>query len=132
MDFATISLAKRQELSGLGALAPDVLQGQQASVCRGAGRGGRWPEAKLVFPELRSEARRWAHGNSLPGLGPPDLRGSNRGTRCFYLFIQTSESFGVSAEIGSGVVRGGPDIRFHEGCSRVPRGSARARGWCEH
>ena len=44
---------------------------------------------------------------------------------------------------GSGVVRGGPEVRchegstrvppgFHQGSSRVPRGSARAAGWCEH
>ena len=27
---------------------------------------------------------------------------------------------GVSAQIGSGVVRGGPAVRFHEGSTRVP------------
>ena len=37
-------------------------------------------------------------------------------------FSPTAESFGVSAQIGSGVVRGGPEIRFHEGSSRVPPG----------
>ena len=31
-----------------------------------------------------------------------------------------AESFGVSAQIGSGVVRGGPQLRFHEGSTRVP------------
>ena len=34
----------------------------------------------------------------------------------------TAESFGVSAQIGSGVVRGSPEVRFHEGSTRVPRG----------
>ena len=38
------------------------------------------------------------------------------------LFSPTAESFGVSAQIGSGVVRGGPEVRFHEGSTRVPRG----------
>ena len=47
-------------------------------------------------------------------------------------FSPTAESFGVSAQIGSGVVRGGPEARFHQGSSRVPRCSARAAGWCEH
>ena len=37
-------------------------------------------------------------------------------------FSPTAESFGVSAQIGSGVVRGGPEVRFHEGSTRVPRG----------
>ena len=47
----------------------------------------------------------------------------------------------ISAQIGSGVVRGGPEVippGFHQGCtrvppgsSRVPQGSARAAGWCE-
>ena len=32
-----------------------------------------------------------------------------------------AESFGVSAQIGSGVVRGGPEVRFHEGSTRVPQ-----------
>ena len=38
------------------------------------------------------------------------------------LFSPTAESFGVSAQTGSGVVRGGPEVRFHEGSTRVPRG----------
>ena len=60
--------------------------------------------------------------------------------------ISTAEIFGVSARSVSGVVRGGPEARFHEGSTRVPpgfhqgstsstrvpRGSARAAGWCEH
>ena len=34
-----------------------------------------------------------------------------------------AESFGVSAQIGSGVVRGGPEVRFHdEGSTRVCAG----------
>ena len=37
-------------------------------------------------------------------------------------FSPRAESFGVSAQIGSGVVRGGPQVRFHEGSTRVPRG----------
>ena len=36
------------------------------------------------------------------------------------IFSPTAESFGVSAQIGSGVVRGGPEVRFHEGSTRVP------------
>ena len=66
----------------------------------------------------------------------------------------TAESFVVSAQIGSGVVLGGPEARFYQGSTsvppgfhqgfsrvlagfhqaskRVPRGSARAAGWCEH
>ena len=36
------------------------------------------------------------------------------------------------AQIGSGVVRGGPEVRFHQGSTRVQQGSARAAGWCEH
>ena len=37
-------------------------------------------------------------------------------------FSPTAESFGVSAQIVSGVVRGGPEVRFHEGSTRVPPG----------
>ena len=54
-------------------------------------------------------------------------------------FSPTAGSFGVSAQICSGVVRGGPEVRFHQGSTRVPRGFhqgstrvPRAAGWCEH
>ena len=40
----------------------------------------------------------------------------------YFVFPPTAESFGVSAQIGSGVVRGGPEVRFHEGSTRVTRG----------
>ena len=33
-------------------------------------------------------------------------------------FSPTAESFGVSAQIGSGVVRGDPELRFHQGSTR--------------
>ena len=33
-------------------------------------------------------------------------------------FSPTAESFGVSAQIGSGVVRGGPEARFHQGSTK--------------
>ena len=36
------------------------------------------------------------------------------------VFSPTAESFGVSAQIGSGVVRGDREVRFHEGSTRVP------------
>ena len=38
----------------------------------------------------------------------------------FCFFSPTAGSFGVSAQIGSGVVRGGPEVRFHEGSTSVP------------
>ena len=58
----------------------------------------------------------------------------------FFLVSPTAESFGVSAQMGSGVVRGGAEVRFHgsftrvppgfhQGSTRVPPGSARAAGW---
>ena len=40
-------------------------------------------------------------------------------------FSPTAESFGVSAQIGSGVVKGGPEVRFHEGSTKVDQGSTR-------
>ena len=54
-----------------------------------------------------------------------------------YCFFPTAESFGVSAQIGSGVVRGGPEVSstrvprarvsrgFHQGSTRVVQGSTR-------
>ena len=37
-------------------------------------------------------------------------------------FSPTAESCEVSAQMGSGAVRGGPEVRFHEGSTRVPLG----------
>ena len=37
-------------------------------------------------------------------------------------FSATAESFGVLAQIGSRVVRGGPEVRFHEGSTRFCEG----------
>ena len=43
-------------------------------------------------------------------------------------FSPTAESFGVSAQIGSGVVRGDPELRFHQGSTRVPPGFHHLQG----
>ena len=40
----------------------------------------------------------------------------------FFFLPRTAESFGVSAQMGSRVVRGGPEVRFHQGSTRVPPG----------
>ena len=56
--------------------------------------------------------------NKETNMGPPFV---------LLLFSPTAESFGVSAQIGSGVVRGGPEVRFHEGSTRVPPGGG--PGW---
>ena len=50
----------------------------------------------------------------------PCLLGKAAGTFCLPPFSLTAESFGVSAQIGSGVVRGGPEVGFREGSTRVP------------
>ena len=57
------------------------------------------------------EAKMWEHAKGLASPKPGNV------ARCF---SPTAESFGVSAQIGSGVVRGGPEVRFHEGSTRVP------------
>ena len=46
----------------------------------------------------------------------------------FCVFPPTAESFGVSAQIGSGVVRGGAEVPrgFHQGFHEVLRGLVRA------
>ena len=43
-------------------------------------------------------------------------------------FSPTAESFGVSAQIGSGVVRGGPEIRFYKGSTKFCKGCEVVRG----
>ena len=54
------------------------------------------------------------------------------------IMLYLGASFSPTAESGSGVVRGGPEVRFHEGSTRVPpefhQGSEVLRGlrWCEH
>ena len=48
--------------------------------------------------------------------------GGDVGSICLFYYSPTAESFGVSAQIGSGVVRGDPELRFHQGSTRVPPG----------
>ena len=55
-------------------------------------------------------------GDQIRGLSPsPELAPLS-------VFFPTAESFGVSAQIGSVVVPGGPEIRFLQGSTRVPPG----------
>ena len=61
-----------------------------------------------------------------PLLGENDVEsmGNQRETerkknRDFFIYISpTAESFGVSAQLGSGVVRGDPELRFHQGSTK--------------
>ena len=56
----------------------------------------------------------WPHTN--PAI-------SNIFSSYFFLFIPRQlKALGFSAQIGSGVVRGGPEVRFHEGSMRVLSG----------
>ena len=59
-------------------------------------------------------------GDSRKGSGEM-VQGISSASR-FLSFPPTAESFGVSAQMGSGVVRGGPDARFHDSSTRVPQG----------
>ena len=97
-----------------------------ASLCITRGCGGfaalRSPERlDLLLPGLlRASHPHGAEGTGelfdrFPGRGPVSLKG------CVF-FSPTAESFGVSAQIGSGVVRGSSEVRFHEGSTRVPPG----------
>ena len=85
----------------------------------------RWTEPTAPSCNCKAPCR-VPHGSTSKGL-------------LVLIISPTAESFGVSAQIGSGVVRGGPEVRFyegstrvplgfHQGSTRVPRGSA---GWCE-
>ena len=93
-----------------------------------AALGAEGAEAKLRAAGFATGLRRNA-----PGRGGGGLFVSRKGPFgcwlscpvvlvffCFFCFFPpTVESFGVSAQIGSGVVRGGREVRFHEGCTRV-------------
>ena len=58
------------------------------------------------------------------------------GSLCRMFFLPTAESFGVSAQIGSGVVRGGPEVKvppgFHQCSTRFCEGCGVARALKEH
>ena len=90
----------------------------EANVARSAEEQLRKPSHVAMKPDKR---RSLAETSALKASRPP-----------------TVESFGVSAQIGSGVVRGGSEVRFHKGSTGVPpgvppgfsRSSARAAGWC--
>ena len=42
--------------------------------------------------------------------------------KCVFFFIPQQLKAWVSAQIGCGVVRGGPELKFHEGSTKVPPG----------
>ena len=49
------------------------------------------------------------------------------GRTLFWLSMCCFSCFSTNLRLG---VRGGFEVRFHEGSTRVPPGSARAAGWC--
>ena len=67
------------------------------------------------------------------GILPQQLKALGSQPRLFVIFwkivFPTAASFGVSAQIGSGVVGGDPELRFHQGSTRgstrVPPGSTK-------
>ena len=74
----------------------------------------RWlqhPEAHLVPSSLPF----WHHHKHCPCSFVLHWLGST-------FLSPTAESFGVSAQIGSELVWGSPEVRFHEGSTRVPPG----------
>ena len=91
-----------------------------------------WSGFHLGSPVFRQI---WSSGESLGRKGRTDLTSAHTppperlpplrsllGPPVVPFYSPTAESFGVSAQIGSGVVRGGPEVRFHEGSTRVPPG----------
>ena len=100
--------------------------------------GASWPRGGPAFLLRRYRRHRSARVdvNHSPHHPPPVFVFLKQISGCFrFFFSLTAESFGVSAQIGSGVVWGDPEVRFHEGStgvppgfhegSRVPRGFAR-------
>ena len=115
--------------------------------CRGVVPATQWrPHGCVVkqVPPLRRAAaaaavQREAHGAPRPhpeagdagGRGAEGGDAASQGARkerervllrlwmLLFFLSPTAESFGVSAQIGSGVVRGGPEVRFHESSTRV-------------
>ena len=76
-------------------------------------------EGPPLCPASAPWAPRWAWRGK---TSAPKKEKKQKRAPGFFVFSPTAESFGVSAQIGSGVVRGGPEVRFHEGSTRVPRG----------
>ena len=129
---------------GLGPLPTSNPQAFAVSRRVGFMKGAKWCE-KRSRKKAVCQKNKGPKGNSEELLGTElqesmpawsDKPEAMLSSRC--LCSPTAESFGVSAQIGSGVVRGGPEVRFHkgstrvpQGSTRVPRGSVRAAG-CEH
>ena len=103
------------------------------------GRGG--PEVRFHQRSTRVPPGFHQGSTRVPRGVLRGLRGGASTTACCWgchlsLFSPTAESFGVSAQIGSGVGRGGPEVRFHQRSTRVPpgchQGSTRVPpGFCE-
>ena len=99
---------------------------------RGFGRNRVWWKAVGRRPcnavhDTNTSKHQRLHGSYF-GVLPTTHPDSDQGV---FFFYPTAGSFGVSAQIDSGVSTRVP-AGFQQGSARVPRGSARATGWCEH
>ena len=89
----------------------------------GRGKPPNWGEASAMLSV--AGARTGVAVSQEPADCPyTELVASNIGRgswrHSFFFFPPTAESFGVSAQIGSGVVQHSPEVRFYEGSTRVP------------
>ena len=127
-----------------GSPASRQVRGEQQFLQTRAHERGPWGRnvRRVVHPRVRSGLDSCGRKQMEIVCAPP--RGRTKDAMLFLCsFSPTAESFGVSAHISSGVVQGGPEVRFHEGSTRVlpgfhqgfmrvSIGSARAAGRCEH
>ena len=103
----------------------------------------KWLKQSLQLPSNWCFGARWFGG--FGNLASPQrikggcfMPGFNN-SRAAFCFFPTAESFGVSAHIGSAVVRGKGEVRFHQGSTRFHQGSTKvppgfhqgSTGFCE-
>ena len=82
---------------------------------------GGVPDSKLLqskCPVATSFQCKLLEGHQTASWSPPTDTQLPSGALLSFV-CPTAASFGVSAQIGSGVVQGGPEIRFHQGSTRV-------------
>ena len=79
------------------------------------------PQARLLVGDLRTDQFLVGKMGSCV-LGFLCFFFGSRGLMPNLTCSPTAESFGVSAQTGAGVVRGGPNVRFYQGSTRVPPG----------
>ena len=101
-----------------------------ALLCPG---GSLKPSRKPSLSKPVESSRNQTYGYERPSLRMHTVQLDAETRNKLLKALADQEPFALAVQFESfEVVRGGPEVRFHQSSTRVLRGSARAARWCDH